>query len=296
MKSKTPKVYKNKKLNQANFGNFNLSDYQVFISLVSNIGGVDEMGKYLQPHELQREHILTAKDFGANFSNDLSNSYKLLKGACKKLMKTSIVIEKPDLKETWEINVCSSAKYNSKMGKITVRFTDDIMPYLAQVREKFLLYNLKEVANFGSLYTTRLYELIQEFKETGCMVVSIEKLREIFAVGGKLKRYNDFKSRTFGHATKEINHFYDLNLRFEEIKKGRKVDAVKFKFNKTKVVQIFNHKSEESKKIYKKPRLLTQEKMKKGPVAKRKALPAERKKESSKSIGQIIKGLSFWTK
>ena len=44
LKSKTPKTYKNKKLNNANFGNFTHNDYQVFLHLVSKIGGVDEEG------------------------------------------------------------------------------------------------------------------------------------------------------------------------------------------------------------------------------------------------------------
>ena len=42
----TLKIYKNKKLNNANFGNFTHSDYQVFLHLVSKIGGVNEVGKY----------------------------------------------------------------------------------------------------------------------------------------------------------------------------------------------------------------------------------------------------------
>ena len=33
LQSKTPKSYKNKKLNNANFDNFNLNDYQVFLHL-----------------------------------------------------------------------------------------------------------------------------------------------------------------------------------------------------------------------------------------------------------------------
>jgi len=68
------------------------------------------------------------------------------------------------------------AEYNKKDGYISVKFTDDIMPYLAQVRQKFVLYSLKEIANFGSLYTTRFYELLQEFKETGWMLKSVPKL------------------------------------------------------------------------------------------------------------------------
>lgn len=253
-KSKTPKTYKNKKLNTANFGDFTHNDYQVFLHLVSKIGGVDEFGKYLQPEQLKREYILTAKEFSEVFKTDLSHNYKLLYKACKKLMKTSIILEKPELSEIWEINVCSMAVYNKKEGSITVEFTDRIMPYIAQVKEKFILYNLKEIANFGSLYTTRLYELLQEFKETGWMLKSIDQLRTVFAVGHKFKMYGHFKKKILTHACEEINNNYDMGLRFEEIKEGRKVVAVKFFFKQTIVHQITNQKTGKITNLYTKPK------------------------------------------
>jgi plasmid replication initiation protein len=253
-KSKTPKTYKNKKLNSANFGNFTHNDYQVFLQLVSKIGGVDESGKYLQPEQLRREHKLSAREFSEIFKTDLSHSYKLLYKACKKLIKTSIILEKPELSETWEINVCSMAVYNKREGSITVEFTDRIMPYIAQVKEKFILYNLKEIANFGSLYTTRLYELIQEFKETGWMLKSLDQLRVIFAVGNKFRLYGHFKTKILNHACQEINDNYDMGLRFEEIKEGRKVVAVKFFFKQTIVNQVTNQKTGRTTNIYTKPK------------------------------------------
>jgi len=263
--SKTLKTYKNKKLNTANFGDFSHSDYQVFLHLVSKIGGVDEFGKYLQPHELQREYVLTAKEFSGVFNTDIHNSYRALYKACKKLMKTSIIIEKIDLNEVWEINICSTAKYNKKEGRITIEFTDRIMPYLAQVKERFVLYNLKEIANFGSLYTTRLYELIQEFKETGWMLKSIDQLRKVFAIGdNKFKLYGNFKAKILNHACKEINDNYDMDLRFEEEKDGRRVVAVKFFFKKTLFHKVTNQKTGISKNVYQKPKLLV--KNKKGKV------------------------------
>jgi plasmid replication initiation protein len=253
--SKTPKIYKSKKLNNANFGNFTLNDYQVFLHLVSKIGGVDEFGKYLQPEQLQREHVLTGKEFSAIFEVDIHTCYGILKKAVDKLMKTDIKVERIELKEIWRINICSMAKYNKGDGYISVKFTDDIMPYLAQVKERFVLYNLKEIANFGSLYTTRLYELIQDFKETGWMLKSIEQLREVFAVGNKFQTYNNFKQKTFAHACQEINANYDMGLRFEEIKEGRKVVAVKFFFKKTIVHQVTNQKTGEITNIYNKPKV-----------------------------------------
>ena len=254
LNSKTPKTYKNNKLNNANFGDFTHNDYQVFLHLVSKIGGVDEFGKYLQPEELQREHVLTAKDFSQVFNTDIHNTYRLLNKACRKLMKTDLTLPRNESPELWQINVCSMAKYNKKEGYITIEFTDRIMPYLSQVRQKFVLYNLKEIANFGSLYTTRLYELIQEFKETGYMIKSVDKLREIFAVGNSFKRYNDFKRYTFDHACKEINDNYQMNLGYEEMKEGRKVVSIKFVFKKTRVHKVVNQKTGIEKNLYIKPK------------------------------------------
>ena len=253
LKSKTPKTYKNNKLNNANFGNFTHNDYQVFLHLVSKIGGVDEFGKYLQPEQLQREHVLTAKEFSEVFNTDIDNSYRYLAKAINKLMKTDIKIERPENQSIVMINVCSKAEYIKREGYVTIKFTDDIMPYLSQVRKKFVLYNLKEIANFGSLYTTRLYELIQEYKETGYMIKSVDKLREIFAVGNYFKRYNDFKKRTFDHACKEINDHYKMNLGYEELKEKRKVVAIKFVFKKTRVHKVVNQKTGIAKNLYIKP-------------------------------------------
>ena len=254
---KTPKIYKNKKLNTANFADFTHNDYQVFLHLISKIGGVDQYGKYLQPEQLQREHILTAKEFSEIFNSDLSNSYKFLHKSCKKLMGSSITLEKLELSEIWQINICSKAEYNEKKGTIAIKFTDDIMPYLAQVKARFVLYNLKEIGNFGSLYTTRLYELIQEFKETGWMLRSVQQLREAFAVrNNKLKLYADFKKKTFAHACQEINDIYDMGLRFEELKEGRKVVAVKFFFKKTIVHKVVNQQTDAITSVYSKPKAL----------------------------------------
>jgi len=255
--SKTPKVYTLKKLNNANFGNFTLNDHQVYLHIISKIGGVDEYGKYLQPEQLEREHKLTAKEFSEIFNVDLSTCYGILKQAVDKLMKTDIKIEKPYDKGFWRINICSMAEYNKNNGFITIKFTDDIMPYLSQTRRRFILYNLKEIANFGSLYTTRLYELIQEFKETGWMLKSIDQLRDTFAVGDKLKTYADFKKYTFAHACQEINDNYNIGLRFEEIKEGRKVVAVKFFFKQTVVTKVINPKTGQTTNIYKKPKTKT---------------------------------------
>jgi plasmid replication initiation protein len=255
--SKTPKVYKNRELNNASFGNFTLNDYQVFLHLLSKVGGVDEYGKYLQQEEIDREYTLTAKEFSEVFNTDLSGSYKLLRSACEKLQTSTIFLNQGALPEIWKINVCSMAKYNESEGYINIEFSDRIMPYITQVKQVthgFVLYNLKEIASFGSIYATRLYELLQEYKHTGWVQRSVEQLRNVFAVGELLKEYKDFKKRTFMHACNEINnHYPEMRLKFEEIKEGRKVGTIKFSFRKTEVQQFIDPKTGKVSNIYTKP-------------------------------------------
>jgi plasmid replication initiation protein len=257
-KSKTPKVYKNKKLNNANFGTYNLNDYQVFLQLVSKLGKVDINGTYQQPQDLEREHTLTAKEFSQAFGIDLNTAYGVLKRASNKLARTAITLEKPELFQIWDIPVCQNSVYNTKEGSLTIKFNEDIMPYLAQVKQKFVLYNLKEIANFGSLYSTRLYELIQEFKDTGYILKSVAQLREVFAVGKKFPDYYDFKRYTFAHAVNEINSQYPtMKLRFEELKEGRKVVSIRFEFTPSHTEQGYNPATKQLVNVTVKPKQTT---------------------------------------
>ena len=263
-KRKVPKVYKNKKLNNANFGRYNLNDYQTLLLLISKLGKTNADGTYKQDSELEREHLITAKEFHDAFGVAIDSCYRVLKNAGKKLMETSITLEKPELFVTQQINVCSKVEYQHKEGAIKIKLTDDILPYLAQVKKKFVLYNLKEVANFGSLYSTRLYELIQEFKDTGWLVKSVVQLREVFAVGKKFPLYANFKAKTFAHAIEEINSQYPtMKLRFEEIKEGRKVVSIDFRFTPSTIIEQYNPVTKQIVSVTSKPKQVQPQRSKK---------------------------------
>lgn len=248
--TKTPKVYKSPKLNQSNFGDFTHTDYQVYLMLLSKLGGVDKNGKYLQAKELKREHTLSAKEFGGIFKTDISNSYKILRRAVNKLLKTDVTVPEEGTTSYWRINVCSQAKYVKDEGKIEVQFTDSIMPYLKQVKERFMVYNLADISNFKSIYATRLFELLQEFKETGWMLKSLDELRHSFAVGNQYPKYANFKARTIVPACEEINKNYHMKIRFEEIKEGKSVTAIKFIFKPVIVLKSINENTGEAKTRY----------------------------------------------
>lgn len=262
-KSKTLKVYKSKQLNKARLTDYTLNDYQVFLMLITKLGKVDNMGKYLQQETLERSHTITAKEFSKEFNVDLSYAYRILQQAAKKLSERALTIE--DDISIQHIPVCALAKYNKNSGNLSVEFNQHIMPHLAQVSRNFVIYNLKDLANFGSLYTTRLYELICQFAKSGELKQSIEQLRKIFDVGTRYKAYRDFKIRTFAHAVDEINAAYEIDLTYkeynelnEEVKPRQKVTAIIFRFKPTFTRRAVNPKTGNEVNIYIKPRKKSQ--------------------------------------
>lgn len=62
------------------------------------------------------------------------------------------------------------------------------------------------------------------------MKVDVQELRDILEIGDRLKLYGDFKRFAIKSSIKQINNSQNtvFNVRFEEIKAGRKVVAIKF--------------------------------------------------------------------
>jgi plasmid replication initiation protein len=237
LKSKTKKIYKSNKLNKASFADFNLNDYRVYLNAIALVGGVTPQGKYMQPDELSREYTLSALDFARQFNIASNNAYKILKQAVKKLMKTDITIEKPELFQTWQINVCERAIYNENDGSISILFTGSIMEYLKQRTKNFTLYNLNEITELTSLYAVRLYELVQQFNTTtGFLIHTMEQWRNVFGISQEqYKMYHQIKQKVFLQAMNEINVKTGYQLTMTEEKEGRKVVRVRFDFTPDKV-------------------------------------------------------------
>jgi hypothetical protein len=63
---------------------------------------------------------------------------------------------------------------------------------------------------------------------------NIQELRVLLGVKtNKLVIYNNFKNKVLNHAVNEINKYCKINLKFTEIKEGRKVTGIRFEFKKS---------------------------------------------------------------
>jgi plasmid replication initiation protein len=229
---KLAKVQKSNEMNQANFSDFSLSCYRVLLNLISQIQRHDKEGNQLSLPVVSRMCSLSANEYAKEFAIDVSNAYRTLKDATDKLLKTTF-ITRSVRGNVLKINVCSQAEYIDSEGRIDIRFTEEIMPHLAELGEKFTMYNLNEISGFGSTYTTRLYELLMQFKTTGELRISVADLRFKLGCTEIFSRYNNLKQKAIDHAVDEINSQWTLNIKYEEIKTGRTVTDLIFTFKQT---------------------------------------------------------------
>lgn len=115
-----------------------------------------------------------------------------------------------------------------------VIFSPEIMPLLSDLKASFTQFLAQDVAEFGSIYSYRIYQLFMQYlnKETGKGWTQIDfyDFRYMLMLLDKYPLTADFKKRVIDPAIKEINEKSPLKAKYELIKKGRKFVAVKFTF------------------------------------------------------------------
>lgn len=125
----------------------------------------------------------------------------------------------------------SKARTNKREGTVTIRFDDDMMPYLLDVTKKgdfFTHYQLKYILPMKSQYAIRLYELLKSYQRN-----NYEWFFEIGQLKHRLncenyKDFKDFRKRVLEPAVEEINKYTDIRIAWEPQREGRRVARITF--------------------------------------------------------------------
>lgn len=172
------------------------------------------------------EFEVKAGDIADLVGSDNSNNYRDLKQAVDRLYGRSISYSDGDkvVKFRW----IQKATYTSKSGTVSVKFSDDIIPYLTQLTSNFTKYKLGSVSKFKNVHTIRIYEILVQWMAKGEREVSIDELREMLAV--KYQEFRDLRRYVVQPAIDEINEYSNLWCELGFRKCGRKVTHFQFKF------------------------------------------------------------------
>ncbi|MCT1228119.1 RepB family plasmid replication initiator protein, partial [Lactococcus lactis] len=152
--------------------------------------------------------------------------------------------------------------------KVMIRFNQDIMPYLIELKEKFTQYALSDIMELNSKYSIILYkwlsmnynqyehysakggrreEQVEAYRNPS---ISIQELRTMTDTIKTYKKFSMFEIRVLKESLAEINAHTHFKVSYEKVKKGRSIDSIVFHITKKPVARNDFYKLEEQDPIY----------------------------------------------
>lgn len=172
---------------------------------------------------------LQASEYAESFKVSSGAAYKALKEAAEGLFERRVTFHEGAQKKTvtrWVSHVV----YQD--GSIEIAFAPKVQPLLCELKSRFTLYALEQVADLTSVHAVRLYEMLIAWRSTGkTPVFELQDFRQKLGVEpGEYPRMTDFKRWVLDAAVKQINAHTDINASYEQHKKGRSITGFSFSF------------------------------------------------------------------
>ncbi len=176
------------------------------------------------------EYTFDIKDFYRVIGWE-NESYTAFKALLKGLTDKSWWAEIDDQGTESVLRWFTTARSNKRSGKVTIKFHEDMMPFLLQLTEQdefYTSFNLKYVLPMSSKHSPRLYEILKSYQKNNQeWYFEIEKLKKLMGCES-YKNYNDFKRFALAPAVEEINKYTDICIAYDEKREGRKVARIVF--------------------------------------------------------------------
>ena len=191
-----------------------------------------ENGKGINANDPLTVHAST---YIQTFNVEKHSAYTSLKEACKSLFARQFSYE--EINKNGNLTQYTS-RWVSKIGytkneaTVEIIFAPDVVPLITRLEEHFTSYELEQVAQLQSKYATRLYEILIAWRSTGkTPVLTIDEFRkQIGVIDSEYKIISNFKLRVLEPSIKQINDLTDLDVTYEQHKKGRTITGFSFKF------------------------------------------------------------------
>ena len=238
-------ITKSNDLINANF-NFTLNEYRILMYAVSCIKPMDD--NFPRILKIDIKEIAKLFDIHAEgLYNDIKDSIT------RKFFKRELTIDI----ESGKRKLChwlDSLIYHDGESYLELEFSHNAMPLLSQLKGRFTNYYLEQIAPMKSIYAIRIYEFcileVNRRKLNCCeFIIAVKILKTRLEIEEKYTRYSNFKARVLKRAKTEINKHSDLTVDFEEIKKGRSIESIKFTIQRKKGSKPAKYNKEEHQEL-----------------------------------------------
>lgn len=178
-----------------------------------------------------------ASEYIQKFNVDRSVAYRALSDGVKGIYDSEIKLTSPNSKKRTYIRWCWKAEYDDENATIGIAFTEDVIPLISALEERFTSYDLEQIASLTSKYAIRLYEIIISWKSTNkTQIYELEDFRNRLGLGiDEYKTMSNFNANVLNIAVQQINKFTDINVKINKHKKGVKISGFSFEITQKKL-------------------------------------------------------------
>lgn len=190
----------------------NLSEQRLILFAIAQIDSVNDESFF--------KFSCTVKELEKELSIELKESR--LKDLAVNILKKPLLIKEGI---NWiACNWFSSFKYYGGEARIEFKISDDLVPYLLKLKEKFTTYSLEIAIQFQGKYTTRFYEFCMQVKNQDKKEINFELdfLYELLQLPKTMRVWGQFKRDVLDLSINEINEKTEIKANYEAIKTGRK--------------------------------------------------------------------------
>lgn len=180
-----------------------------------------------------KDITIYAEQYAEAFKVSRQAAYMALKDASDSLFERRFTYERLTPKgniSTAKRRWVGGVDYVEKEGRIVLQYHKDVIPLLCELKNKFTLYALEQVAELTSVHAVRLYELLIAWRSTGKTPVYelAEFRRKLGIEPEEYPRMTDFKRRVLDPAVAQINAHTDIATAYEQHKRGRSITGFSF--------------------------------------------------------------------
>jgi len=218
------------KINEARY-KMTKAEQKLFLYCVGHIDN--------DPKRIDIEFSFKIRDFADFLELKPTNFYSNMCTITRDFAGKVVEFYDDKVNEFRQIPVLSMVSYSLKKGIVTFCINNKLTPYLIDLKSQFTQYSLQKVIQFKSVYSIRIFQLLNQWGSNKRVVYNIEKLRFMLNIEPEeYTRYNDFKRKILEVALKEINQSSSLKFSYQEIKTGRKITSIAFVIEKPIKVKI----------------------------------------------------------
>lgn len=232
------KIVKANEIIQKARNNLSIVQLKTLAYILSKVKPTDKAGQF---------YSFSIKDFCqvCDIEEKSGKNYASIKSALKGLRDKSFWLTDEDGKDVL-VAWIDKPKIDPRTKKIEVRLDEDIQKYVIGWIEQYTQYSLWEVVPMQSRYSFVLFELLESYAYQQEHTFDIDDLKSKIGAT-RYVNFKDFRKKVLDIATREINQFTNLEIKWEPVTKGRKVIQVTFYMRDKNQAEVF--KANQKKQI-----------------------------------------------